>query len=161
MGSMVHEYDFGNGDQYPFRTVRAIGFEGRISDEHDIRIYQVVEVYQGTQGRTEKEVAIIASEENPHILLISSVCGFFGGFLMRFCEFKNKEVINVCDCQKLGHVMDWIFDECSGCIEAIIVPKSSFFCGWFGDGVEYIIPFKCIKKIGRDIILVEIHEERK
>ena len=80
---------------------------------------------------------------------------------MRFCEFKAKEVINVCDCQKLGHVVDWVFDECNGCIEAIIVPKGTIFCGLFSDGSEYIIPFKCIKKIGKDIILVEIHEERK
>ena len=95
---------------------------------------------------------------------------------MRFCDFREKEVINVCDCQRLGHVSDWIFDECSGCIEAIIVPKGKFFCSLFGvtsgkkgttgtgflcDEAEYIIPFKCIKKIGRDIILVEIHEETK
>ena len=80
---------------------------------------------------------------------------------MRFCEFRNKEVINVCNCQKLGHVADWIFDECSGCIEAIIVPRGAVFCGFFSDGAEYIIPFKCIKKIGKDIILVEITEERK
>lgn len=80
---------------------------------------------------------------------------------MRFCDFKEKEVINLCDCQRLGHVTDWIFDECSGCIEAIIVPKGTFFCGFFSDGAEYIIPFKCIKKIGRDIIFVEIHEESK
>lgn len=93
---------------------------------------------------------------------------------MRFCEFREKEVINVCDCQKLGHVSDWIFDECKGCIEAIIVPKGNLFGGLFScsgnrkkssgflcDGIEYIIPYKCIKKIGRDIILVEIHEETK
>ena len=95
---------------------------------------------------------------------------------MRFCDFREKEVINVCDCQRLGHVSDWIFDECSGCIEAIIVPKGNGFGGLFGywgsrkgttgtgifcDSAEYIIPFKCIKRIGRDIILVEIHEETK
>lgn len=80
---------------------------------------------------------------------------------MRFCEFREKEVINVCDCKRLGHVSDWVFDECTGCIEAIIVPKGNFFSGFLCDGTEYIIPFKCIKKIGRDIILVEIHEERK
>lgn len=85
---------------------------------------------------------------------------------MRFCDFREKEVINVCDCQRLGHVSDWIFDECSGSIEAIIVPKGNAFCGLFGctggksSLTEYIIPFKCIKKIGKDLILVEIHEER-
>lgn len=95
---------------------------------------------------------------------------------MRFCDFREKEVINMCDCKRLGHVTDWIFDECTGGIEAIIVPKGNIFGGLFGctgghkgsagtgficDGAEYIIPYKCIKKIGRDIILVEIHEETK
>lgn len=78
---------------------------------------------------------------------------------MRFCEFQQKEVINTCDCKKLGYVVDLIFDECSGCIEAIVVPRASKFCGFFSDGSEIVIPFKCIKKIGPDIILVEIHEK--
>ena len=79
---------------------------------------------------------------------------------MRFCEFQDKEVINACDCCKLGYVVDLIIDECSGCIEAVIVPKCGKFCGLFSDGSEYEIPFKCIKRISPDIILVEIHEER-
>ena len=60
---------------------------------------------------------------------------------------------------KLGYVADLIINECNGCIEAIIIPKAGKFCGFFSDGSEYIIPYKCIKKIGPDIILVEIHEE--
>ncbi len=78
---------------------------------------------------------------------------------MRLCELQDKEVINACDCKKLGYVVDLIIDECNGCIEAIIIPKTGKFCGFFSDGSEYIIPYKCIKKIGPDIILVEMHEE--
>lgn len=80
---------------------------------------------------------------------------------MRFCEFQNKEVINSCDCKKLGYVVDLIINERNGCIEAIIIPKSSKLCSFFGDNGEYIIPYECIKKIGPDIILVEIHEEKR
>lgn len=80
---------------------------------------------------------------------------------MRLCEFQNKEVINGCDCKKLGRVTDLIFDECTGCIEAIIIPRCGKWCNLFSDGGEYIIPFACIKKIGPDIILVEMHEENK
>lgn len=80
---------------------------------------------------------------------------------MRLCEFQEKEVINACDCKKLGYVADLVIDECKGCIEAIIVPKNGKFCGFFGDNGEYIIPFCCIKKIGPDVILVEIHEDRR
>ena len=78
---------------------------------------------------------------------------------MRFRELHDKEVINACDCCKLGYVVDLVIDECKGDIEAIIIPKGGKFCGLFGDGAEYIIPFKCIKRIGPDIILVEMHEE--
>ena len=80
---------------------------------------------------------------------------------MRLCELENKEVINVCDCKKLGYIADLILNECSGCVEALIIPKGGKVCDFFGDGTEYIIPFCCIKKIGPDIILVEMHEEKK
>ena len=79
---------------------------------------------------------------------------------MRLCEFEKKEVINSCDCSKIGYVTDIVFDECKGCIEAIIVPKGGRFCFLFGESGELVIPFRCIKQIGPDIILVEIHEER-
>ena len=79
---------------------------------------------------------------------------------MRLCELEDKEVINACDCKKLGYIADLIIDECKGCIEAIVVPKAVKLCGLFGDGAEYIIPFRCIKKIGPDIILVEICDEK-
>ena len=55
---------------------------------------------------------------------------------------------------------DLIFDRCSGCIEAIIVPKGGRFCFLFGEDTELVIPFQCIKRIGPDIILVEMHEKK-
>lgn len=80
---------------------------------------------------------------------------------MRLCELQRKEVINACDCKRLGFIIDVIIDECRGCIEAIVIPKSGKLCGFLCDGGEYVIPFGCIKKIGEDIILVEIHEEKR
>lgn len=41
---------------------------------------------------------------------------------MRFCELREKEVINCCSCKRLGCVADIEFDPCSGTIEAIIIP---------------------------------------
>lgn len=79
---------------------------------------------------------------------------------MRLCELENKEVINACDCKKLGYVEDLIIDECNGTIEALIIPKTGRFCCFFSDGEEYVIPYRCIRKIGPDIILVEIHEKK-
>ena len=79
---------------------------------------------------------------------------------MRFSEFQKKEVINLCTCEKLGNISDLIFDECKGKIESIVIAKESRWCSFFGEEEEYVIPFQCIKKVGADIILVEIHEKK-
>ena len=50
---------------------------------------------------------------------------------MRLCELREKNVINVCDCHCLGHVMDLELDECTGCIKALIVPGPARFWGFF------------------------------
>lgn len=78
---------------------------------------------------------------------------------MRLCELQEKEVINVCDCRCLGNVIDIELDEKTGCILALIVPGPCKFFGMFGHEFEFFIPWKCIVRIGSDIILVEIKEE--
>ncbi|MBR5510341.1 MAG: YlmC/YmxH family sporulation protein [Lachnospiraceae bacterium] len=78
---------------------------------------------------------------------------------MRFCELREKDVVNRCDCKRLGKVCDLIFDECSGCICAIVVPGPFRICGFLGSDQEFVIPWNKICKIGPDIILVEICEE--
>jgi len=80
--------------------------------------------------------------------------------LIRFCELREREVINTCNCKRLGCVTDILLDMCSGCVEAIIIPGPGKICGFLGYDSEYIIPFECIKKVGPDIILVEINEEK-
>jgi sporulation protein, YlmC/YmxH family len=78
---------------------------------------------------------------------------------MRFCELKEKDVINRCNCKKLGKVCDLILDECKGCITALVVPGPFRLCGILGPDQEYIIPWCRICQIGPDIILVEVCEE--
>ena len=51
---------------------------------------------------------------------------------MRFCELKEKEVVNICNGKCLGGVVDLQINECSGAIEALIVPGPGKFCGFFG-----------------------------
>ena len=40
---------------------------------------------------------------------------------MRICDLKQKEVINIKDCKRLGFVGDVDFDICTGRMIAIIV----------------------------------------
>ncbi len=41
---------------------------------------------------------------------------------MRFCELREKEVVNICNGKCLGGVVDLQINACSGAIEALIVP---------------------------------------
>lgn len=79
---------------------------------------------------------------------------------MRICELRNKQVINACDCKILGYVADIDFDECTGCICSLIVPGPGRLCGLFGRDIEYIIPYKCVRCVGSDVILVDVNIEK-
>ena len=48
---------------------------------------------------------------------------------MRICELREKEVINICNCECLGFVVDVDIDECTGCVRALIIPR----CGKCSD----------------------------
>lgn len=79
---------------------------------------------------------------------------------MRLFELREKNVINICDCECLGYVADIVINACEGRVEAIIVPGPSQIWGLFGHDSEFIIPFECIRKVGPDVILVEISKEK-
>lgn len=78
---------------------------------------------------------------------------------MRMREVKLKEVINTCNCKKLGYVSDLDVDLCSGRVVAIVVSRGSSVCGFLGSNTCYLIPYDCIKKLGENLIFVEICEE--
>lgn len=71
-------------------------------------------------------------------------------------DVKNKEIINIFDGKSLGYVSDVEVNLEKGRIEAIIVPAQSSFFNLFTKDNEYIIKWKDIKKIGEDVILVEV-----
>lgn len=75
---------------------------------------------------------------------------------MRVCDLRQKEVINAKDCRRLGCVGDVELDMEKGCVVAIIVPGPGCFCGFLGRDKEFVIPFCDIKKVGEDIILVDV-----
>ena len=78
---------------------------------------------------------------------------------MRISELKQKEVINVKDCKRLGFVGDVDFDMKTGCMLAIIVPGPGCICGFLGREKEFVIPFEDVCQMGDDIVLVRLREE--
>ncbi len=73
----------------------------------------------------------------------------------RFTELRCREVINICDGCRLGYVGDLELRIPEGELPAIIVPGPLTFFGLFGRGEEYYIPWRAIRRIGDDVILIE------
>ena len=73
-----------------------------------------------------------------------------------FLELRCKEVINVVDGTRLGHVVDIVFELPSGKISGIVVPGNKTIFGFLKGGNDLFIPFSQICKIGADTILVEL-----
>lgn len=78
---------------------------------------------------------------------------------MRISELHCKEVICITDGRRLGYVSDLEIRIPEGEVMAIIVPGPCRFLGCVGRSDDFIIPWNCIKRIGPDIILVDIKPE--
>ena len=81
--------------------------------------------------------------------------------MLKASDFRQKEVINIYDGKRLGYVCDVDIDMEKGVLNSIVVPGGGKVLGLFGGKEDYIIPWKQIKTIGDDIILVDfiIHEK--
>lgn len=75
-------------------------------------------------------------------------------------DFRQKEVINIRDGRRLGVIIDMEFDLQAGRITAIVVPGPSRLMGFLKGDNDYIIPWDKIKKIGDDVILVDVESSR-
>ena len=73
----------------------------------------------------------------------------------RALTFKQKEVININDGKRMGYVQDVEADFDSGEITAIVVHGNGKPFS-FTSKKDTVIPWNNIKRIGEDIILVEI-----
>lgn len=78
---------------------------------------------------------------------------------MKFLELRQKDVINCNTGEKIGFVLDLEFDPKTGHIRFLIVPKAKKIINCLGKNQIYHIPYRCIVRIGRDTILVDINEK--
>ena len=78
--------------------------------------------------------------------------------MSKVIDFRHKEVINICDAKRLGCVCDVDIDYCTGTVNAIVVPgcNQGLFTCFFRGGSDIVIPWENIRRIGEEIILVEL-----
>ena len=79
--------------------------------------------------------------------------------MTKFTQLQSKEVICVRDGQRLGFIRDATVELPEGRICSITVPGPCRFFGLFGRRDDYVIPWHCIRRIGPDIVLVDIIPE--
>lgn len=84
---------------------------------------------------------------------------------MRLSELGGKEIVNLNDGGRLGIIADsdLIIDDKSGKILALLVPdrrnQLRIFSTSDRNGIE--IPWSAIRKIGNDMIIIELDEENR
>ncbi len=77
----------------------------------------------------------------------------------KFTDLNCKEVICVSDGRRLGFICDIIIEVPEGHIVAIVVPGPCRFLGLWGRNDDFVIPWRCIKRIGPDIVLVDVRPD--
>lgn len=75
-----------------------------------------------------------------------------------FSELHKKEAVNLTDGKRLGRVCDVVFTYPEGKVQGIVVPGGK---GFRWGRAELFIDLKCVKKIGIDVILVDIKSAPK
>jgi len=78
---------------------------------------------------------------------------------VRFSQLQCKEVICVTDGRRLGYISDIRLEVPEGMVMSIVVPGPCRFFGLFGRQDDYVIPWSCIRRIGPDIVLVDVKPE--
>lgn len=79
---------------------------------------------------------------------------------MSFSEIRRKDVVNICDGRKLGRPIDLILNE-SACVQALVVPgrPGGILSFLRQDREGRVIEWSRVRRIGGDVILVEVDPE--
>ena len=76
--------------------------------------------------------------------------------MTKFTDLHCKEVICVCDGRRLGFISDARIELPEGKITAIIVPGPCRPFSLWGRRDDFLIPWHCIRRIGPEIVLVDV-----
>jgi YlmC/YmxH family sporulation protein len=78
--------------------------------------------------------------------------------MVKTSDLRTKDVINVLDGRRMGFIGDLELDLERGRIKDVVIMGASHLLGLFGRERDTVIPWSQIRKIGQDVILVEIDQ---
>ncbi|MHB1611008.1 MAG: YlmC/YmxH family sporulation protein [Sulfobacillus sp.] len=79
--------------------------------------------------------------------------------MVKTSELRTKDVVNVTDGRRLGFIGDLELDLEQGRIKAMVILGTGRFLGLLGRERDTVIEWSHIRKIGHDVILVELASE--
>lgn len=75
---------------------------------------------------------------------------------MKLSELQKKDIINIRDGKIIGRIIDVEFDINSGYMIHFVIEKAHFVKNLFSTSEDITIKFSQIKKLGDDVILIDI-----
>ena len=75
---------------------------------------------------------------------------------MKMSDLQRKDVVNTSDGKIIGRIIDVEINNETGIIEDIIIEKSRYLRSLFSADTLMNIKYKDIKKIGYDVVLIEL-----
>ncbi|MBR4177764.1 MAG: YlmC/YmxH family sporulation protein [Bacilli bacterium] len=75
---------------------------------------------------------------------------------MKLSELQRKDIVSIRDGKKIGKIIDVEFDAKSGYMVHFVIEKAHFVRNLFSTTEEITINFSQIKKLGEDVILIDI-----
>lgn len=77
---------------------------------------------------------------------------------MKLNDLVGKEMINIYDGMRMGTVgeSDMLIDHETGKIISIILPNKGNAFNFWADRQKLVIPWEAVKKIGREVIVVDL-----
>ena len=75
--------------------------------------------------------------------------------ICRIAELQYKEVVDITDGTRYGYIGDLELDPERGTVENIVIFGRPRLCGLLGRHPDAVFPWKAIRRIGADLILVD------
>lgn len=75
---------------------------------------------------------------------------------MNLSDLQSKDIININDGKKVGVIVDAIIDI-NGNLEYLVMRKNKLLSNFFPSKDEIKVKWAQIKKIGEDVILVDVN----
>lgn len=75
---------------------------------------------------------------------------------MKLSELQRKDIVNIKDGKKIGRITDVELDTTNGYLIKFVIEPTHFIKNLFTSTEEITIKFTQIKKMGEDVILIDI-----